>query len=209
MDFTLQTPVPPVNMLSGHVSESEMTFTVHCHDDYFRNVTASDSVGKPLFRVEGAKFGTSWSWRRRVWESSSDRHLFDFRHNSFDIKNGWVVESPDSRKLCSLVHKSQVTRHHSCINATVCTEAGEQVLVAMRHKDHEALVTTITVGDTTIATIHKINDISSIKYNPAIGLAKRSESERVWEVRVASGVDLSFIMALALCRVEMGHVWKQ
>ncbi|KAI4868912.1 hypothetical protein F4820DRAFT_444557 [Hypoxylon rubiginosum] len=180
METSLQTPNPPVNMLSGYVSQHQTTFTVCCHDSTFKNVTASDSAGNPLFRVEGSAFGTSWSWRR---------------------KNGWVVESPDGGQLCSLQHKAQVTRDHSAVDVTVRTEAGEDVLAVMRPNGHAAITVTVSVGDTIIATVHKVEDNSP---------GMRGDRERsVWEARVAAGVDLSFIMVMVLCRAEMGHVWKQ
>ncbi|RYP78056.1 hypothetical protein DL771_000749 [Monosporascus sp. 5C6A] len=190
MEIPLQTPNPPVNMLTSYISEQEMTFIVHCHDRTFKHVTAADSNGQPLFHVKGTTPGTSWSWRRKVYDSSNDHLLFDFRHHSLDIKNGWVIESPTGRKLCSLVHKAQITSKHSAIDATVHTESGEQVLVLMRPNDHGALTVTISVGGTAIATIRKAED------NDLVILGKRNRS--VWEVRVASGVDLSLVMRLRL-----------
>ncbi|KAI0010571.1 hypothetical protein F4779DRAFT_304193 [Xylariaceae sp. FL0662B] len=201
MDIPLQAPNPPLTMLPGHTSQHETTLNVRCHDHAFKKVTVSDDAGKALFHVEGTTFGTSWSWRRKVLDSTNDRHLFDFRHESIDIKNGWVVDGPDSRRLCSLVHKSQITKEHSAIDATVRTEAGEQVLVAMRPIDREALTTTLSVGDTTFGSIQKV------EANYIVFQGNRDKT--VWKVRVAPGVDLSLIMAMVLCRAEMGHVWKQ
>ncbi|RYP42978.1 hypothetical protein DL770_011899 [Monosporascus sp. CRB-9-2] len=185
MEIPLQTPNPQVNMLASYISEQEMTFIVYCHDSTFKHVTAEDSKGQPLFRVEGTTFGTSWSWRRKVYDSSNDHLLFDFRHHSLDIKNGWVVESPTGRKLCSLVHEAQITTKHSAIDATVHTESGEQVLILMRPNDQGALTVTIGVDGAVIATIRKAEDNDM----PFRGRRNRS----VWEVRVASGVDLSLV----------------
>ncbi|KAI0122040.1 tubby C-terminal-like domain-containing protein [Daldinia grandis] len=200
METPLQTPNPPVNIFNSYVSPEQATLNVYCHDRIFKSVTVTDSTGQPVFRVEGTKFGTSWSWRRKVLDSSNT-HIFDFRHKSVDIKNGWVIENPNGDKLCSLVHKSQITHSHSAIDATVRTQAGEEVLVIMRPNDHAALTTTISVDGAAIATIRKVED------NDLASLGTRDRS--VWEVRVASGVDLSLILILMLCRAEMGHVWRQ
>ncbi|KAI0850326.1 tubby C-terminal-like domain-containing protein [Daldinia vernicosa] len=200
METPLQTPSPPVNILNGYVSPQQVTLNVYCHDRIFKKVTVTDSTSQPVFRVEGTSFGTSWSWRRKVFDSSNT-HLFDFRHKSVDIKNGWIIENPNGDKLCSLVHKSQITRSHSAIDATVRTQVGEEVLVIMRPNDHAALATTISVDGAAIATIRKVED------NDVASLGTRDRS--VWEVRVASGVDLSLIMILMLCRAEMCHVWRQ
>ncbi|RYP50187.1 hypothetical protein DL768_004243 [Monosporascus sp. mg162] len=185
MEIPLQSPNPQVNMLTSYISKQEMTFIVYCHDSTFKHVTAADSKGQPLFHVEGTTFGTSWSWLRKVYDSSNDHLLFDFRHHSLDIKNGWVIESPTGRKLCSLVHKAQITTKHSAIDATVDTESGEQVMVFMRPNDHGSLTVTISVGGMAIATIRKTED------NDLAFRGKRNRS--VWEVRVASGVDLSLV----------------
>lgn len=185
MEISLQTPIPPVNMLSGYMSQQETTFTVHCYDNSFKYVAALDATGKPLFHVEGATFGTSWSWQRKVWDSSSHRRLlFDFRHKSFDIQNSWIVESPDGQKLCSFVHKANITSKYSAVHVTVRTEAGEDVLVLMRADGYGALKTIVSVDDVPFATIFKVNngDVRS----------QRSRGSD-WEVRAASGVDLSLV----------------
>ncbi|KAI1377694.1 hypothetical protein F4677DRAFT_45302 [Hypoxylon crocopeplum] len=201
MDTPLFPPNPPLIMLGGHMSQHETELIIRCHDRIFRKVSASDHSGQALFRVEGARFGTSWSWRRKVFDSVTDKHLFDVRHENFDIKNKWVVETPDALQLCSLVHKAQLTSNHSSINVTVRTEAGEQVLVVMRQVDRSALTVIISIGDTTIATIQKTED------NDITFLGNKDRS--VWKARVAAGVDLKLIMAIALCRAEMGHLWRQ
>ncbi|KAI0435720.1 hypothetical protein F4803DRAFT_557712 [Xylaria telfairii] len=203
MVIELQSPSPPVTMLGNHVSKGETTLTLHCHDSTFKKATALDAEGNPIFRVEGTKWGTSWSWRRKVFDAIDNRHLFDFRHESLDFKNRWVVEDTTGRKLGSLVHKSQLTTNHSAIDATVRTIAGEDVLVIMRPQDGEALTVTVSVGDSTIiATISKVADNRRI-------LFRGDQDSTVWLLRVAAATDLAMITALALCRAEMGHVWNQ
>ncbi|KAI1351285.1 hypothetical protein F5Y01DRAFT_283311 [Xylaria sp. FL0043] len=203
MDVSLQSPSPQVDMLGSHVSQEETTLTLHCHDSTFKKATVVDAEGNPVFRIEGTTFGTSWSWRRKVFDAIDNRHLFDFRHESLDFKNRWVVEDTTGRKLCSLVHKSQVTTNHSAINATVRTVVGEDVLVAMRPRDGAALMATVSVGDgTTIATISKLVDNTS-------KLFRGDQDKSVWVLRAAAATDLAMIIALALCRAEMGHVWKE
>lgn len=186
MDHQVQTPNPPVTMLSGYVTQQDTELTVYCHDAIFKRATAVDGAGKDLFRVEGTSWGKSWSWRRRVWDQAGDRPLFDLRHESISIKNGWVVETPDDRqRLCSLVHRSFLTREHSAINATVRTETGEQVLVVMRQRDLAATSTTVSVGDDTVATIEKSED------NDTMFLKDRDRS--IWKAQVGPGVDLSLV----------------
>ncbi|KAI0552066.1 hypothetical protein F4679DRAFT_537550 [Xylaria curta] len=201
MDIKLQSLSPPVNMLDGYLSQQETTLTLHCHDSSFKKATAVDAERNPVFRVEGTTWGTSWSWRRKVLDATNNRHLFDFRHESLDFKNRWVVEDTTGRKLCSLVHKNQLTINHSAIDVTVRTAAGEDILVLMRPHDGAALMTTISVDGTIIATIRKAIDNTKT--------FRGDQDNSVWELRVATATDMTMIVALALCRAEMGHVWKQ
>lgn len=183
-------------MLSGHEVPKEMSFTIHCHDSNFKKVTAisdeDDNEGELLFSVKGTIFGTSWSWRRKVFSgSSNENHIFDFRHNSLDIKNGWVIETLDTggkaRTLCSLVHQAQITTQHSAVNAAVRTEAGEDVRIAIRSKnnDSSAITRTISVNNVRFAVINKEED------NNAAFRANRDRT--VWKARVVPGVDLSLV----------------
>ncbi|RYP06452.1 hypothetical protein DL765_009488 [Monosporascus sp. GIB2] len=136
---------------------------------------------QPLFHVVGKTLGTSWTARRKVYDSSNDQHIFDFRHHNFDIKNGWVAETPTGRKLCSLEDKSQIATKHFALDTTVYTESGEEVLVLMRPNNAWALTVTISVGGTAIATISKVED------NPTCGRGKQDRSNAVGAMPRGSG----------------------
>lgn len=222
----LTTPKPPVNMLEGYTSTRETSFTVECHDRVFNLVTTALDAppNEPLFRAE-SKLGTSWSWRRKVYDQSSSadgdegdaatqKHIFDFRHASADPKNRWLVEAADDkRQLAELVHKKQVTSvGHSDIDATVRTTAGEDVVVSMRRSGSASVEfedMSLSVGDTKFASIQKV------AYTPPVGLVGKIVGESVkspssvWKATVAEGVDMSLVMVMVLCRAEMCHVWKK
>lgn len=214
----LTKPEPPVIMLEGHTSTGETSFTVECHDRVFNLVTTAldTPLNEPLFRAE-SKLGTSWSWRRKVYDQPAgapQKHIFDFRHHSIDPKNRWLVEAADdSRQLAELVHRKQVTSvGHSDIDATVRTTAGEEVVVSMRRSGSASAAfedMSLSVGDTTFAHIQKI------AYTPPVGLVGKVVGESikspssVWKATVAEGVDMSLVMAMVLCRAEMCHVWKK
>ncbi len=53
MELPLQTPEPPVTMISGFEAEENSAFTVQCHDKSFKSITASDAAGHILFQAEG------------------------------------------------------------------------------------------------------------------------------------------------------------
>lgn len=222
----LATPQPPIVMLEGYTSTKETSFMVDCHDSVFNLVTTrlDTPPNEPLFRVE-SKLGTSWSWRRKVYDQTSDsegadggaatqKHIFDFRHASMDPKNRWLVEAADDRRhLAELVHKKQLTSMgHSDIDAVVRTTAGEDVIVSMRRSRSAGVEfedMCLTVGDTTFALIQKV------AYTPPVGLVGKIVGEdvkgpsSVWKATVAEGVDMSLVMVMVLCRAEMCHVWKK
>lgn len=214
MDIQLQSPSPAITILDTSITQEEATLMLHCHDRTFKRATITDSSTlppKPIFLIEGATAGTSWSWRRKVFSTDNNddeekRPLFDFRHENFDLKNRWVIEEAGTgRKIGSIVHRDQLTTAHSAVDATVRTRAGEDVIVRMRPRDGGALVVAVEVGDAVIATIRKVADNTTVKSS----FAREEQDKTVWELRVAAAVDLSLIAMLALCRAEMAHVWKQ
>lgn len=132
----LQPASPPLTMLRGgtYVAEKETLLTVLCHDRLQSkiNIYMED---KSVFHVEGARWGTSWSWRRKVFDDTTGAHLFDFRHESVSLRNGWIIQNDEKEKLCSLVHKRFFTKTHSGIVGTLRTQAGEDVTVHMQPND--------------------------------------------------------------------------
>ncbi|KAH8781207.1 hypothetical protein F5883DRAFT_539616 [Diaporthe sp. PMI_573] len=185
-DHPVQAAKPQVVMLNGYQTQHETTMTLYCHDQAMKKVTVIGEKDKKLFHVEGAAFGTSWSWRRKVFDSVTEKHLFDFRHESISLKNPWLIEDKDGRKLCSIVHNTQLTYEHSAVNATIRTQAGEDVVVAMRQKDHAATTAHIQVGNSTVAVIYKIedNDLSPLP---------KDRYRSVWKARIAPETDLSMV----------------
>ncbi|ROW00340.1 hypothetical protein VMCG_07333 [Cytospora schulzeri] len=179
----LQSANPPVVMLNGYQVQHEMTLTLHCRDKGMKKATASGEKEKKLFHVEG----TSWSWRRKVFDSTTQKHLFNFRHKSISLKNPWVIEGHSGQKLCSITHNSQNTHEHSTVNATVRIQTGEDIVVAMRQMDHTATAAQVQVGDATVAIIYKIED------NNLSHLSK-DRDRSVWKARIAPETDLSLVI---------------
>ncbi|KAI0974216.1 hypothetical protein F4678DRAFT_402983 [Xylaria arbuscula] len=198
MDVQLQSPQQSFCMLDGHTTQEETTMILHYHDVIFKNASILNDKGKPIFRIEGSP---SWSWKRKIFNSAGDRLLFDFRHESSDVKDRWKVEDPNGREMCSLAYEKQTT---SAVEATVHTLAGEDVLVLMRPQSCGSVWTSISVGGATIATICRFVDNARIWGN-----TNRNKDQTAWVIHVAAGVDLSMITVLALSRAEMAHVWKQ
>lgn len=116
------------------VTEKETVLTVLCHDRLQSRVSIAVE-NQRLFRVEGARWGTSWSWRRKVFDDVTGAHMFDFRHDSVSLKNGWIIHNAENQKLCSLVHRKFFTKTHSAIVATIYTQNGQDVTVDMQPRD--------------------------------------------------------------------------
>lgn len=156
MGIRLQTPNPPVNMLSGYVSQQEMRFAIYCYDKTITHVTTSDRTGQPLFRAEGGASGRSWSWRRKVRDSSSDRRLFDFRCKPLGIRRSWVADSLESGQLCSFVYETHLLTGRRHVDATLRTIAGEDVLVTMRPDRYRSSAAIISAGGMAFAAIRSL-----------------------------------------------------
>lgn len=212
VDFSqipLQPASPPISMLRGdtYMTKRETMLTILCHDrlQSKMDIYVED---KSLFCVEGAPWGTSWSWRRKVFDASTGADVFDFRHESLSLKNGWTIEESKKEKLCALVHEKFFTKTHSAIVATLRTQAGEDVTAHMQPSDRctslvsfnpyasaisfggtdrklVAVASTINVGEHRIACIYKIAMETSL-----IGYDK---DRSLYKVHVAPGVDLRLV----------------
>lgn len=111
----IEAPQPPVSMLAGYTTQQETSLTIYCHDKVFKRVTASldrANGDKALFNIQSVLWGTSWSLRRKVYgrslgnvspESTGSYYLFDFRHHSIDLSNGWVVKADDNRRVLAIL----------------------------------------------------------------------------------------------------------
>lgn len=139
VDFShipLQPANPPLTIMRNgtYVTQKETVLTFLCHDRLQSRVSIS-MENRSIFHIEGARWGTSWSWRRKVFDDMTGAHMFDFRHESVSLKNGWIVHNAENEKLCSLVHKRFFTKTHSGIVATIHTQAGQDVNVDMQPRD--------------------------------------------------------------------------
>ncbi|KAI1757546.1 hypothetical protein F4782DRAFT_525356 [Xylaria castorea] len=56
---------------------------------------------------------------RKVFDTTSNWHLFYSRHESLDSKTRWVIEDAKGYKLHSRLRKKQLTSNHSVVDATV------------------------------------------------------------------------------------------
>ncbi|PVH71064.1 hypothetical protein DL98DRAFT_564018 [Cadophora sp. DSE1049] len=91
MNVELSPPTIPLAISDHPISKSESTFSVHCHDRYFKSVTVTDNeIGKEL-SIKG----------------TSGLPLFDLRHFNYFTENKWLVESPSRREIANTKHISR------------------------------------------------------------------------------------------------------
>ena len=196
MNIELNPPPTPLSISDHPISKSELTFSVHCHDRYFKSVTVVDDAGQELFSAQspGVK---SWSWRRTV-KGTSGLPLFELRHFNYLTENNWLVETPSGREIAKIKHISRFAKQHSALDMTFHNEAdkGNDVELNVRPQDRSAVTTLVTLKDACIAVIQLIgsNDITDLSN------ADRS----TWSVRVASGVDLALVRRLPM-RICVGR----
>lgn len=210
-NYPLQTAQPPVTMLTGYQTpaDEETTLTLHCHDQQMRTATATSGTGTQLFHVAGAALGTSWSWRRKVYASTTpppqqQQHLFDLRHASVSLTNPWVVENAAGERIGAVAHnarRERRQREHSAVDATVReARTGEDVRVVMRQADAAGTAVAIVVGEATVAVVYKMED------NPGRVLPE-GRCRSVWKARVAPATDLSLVGLAAHFLFWFGNVF--
>ncbi|KAK0120341.1 hypothetical protein ONS95_011746 [Cadophora gregata] len=203
MDVTLEPPAAPLATTDYPIPKSEVTFTVNCHDRYFKHVTITDSSGQELFSAESPGI-KSWSWRRTV-KGTSGLPLFELRHFNYLSENNWLVKSPSGRELAKIKHMSRFAKQHSALDVKFRNEAaGDEdagVELHVRPQDRHAITTLVKFKETCVAVIQLTgsNDVHDLS------VADRS----TWCVRVDAGVDLALILVLVLCRAENHHVFRK
>jgi hypothetical protein len=164
MDSAVTAPPFSLMMIPGYVSDIPKTLEIHCQDRIFNDVSSFDTTKrKELFRVK-RKGPMSWSWRRSLIDVQG-KHVLDSEHYSLDVKNRWIAETPEGRKLATVEHKSQITKEHSSVNAVFLgAYAGDDITVEMRPADRSALTTAISVRGIALAEIWKTGD-NDIAFN--------------------------------------------
>jgi len=187
MDATLEAPSTPIAISDCSVSKEEVGFSVQCHDRVFKNVTVLDEDGQELFTAESRGVG-SWSWRRTVKSKTSGVPLFDLLHPGvLNIKNNWMVQTPDGREMCTLNHVSFMGKERSALDMVLRNEAdnGNEITLHIRPQDRSAITTLVTLENTTIAEIRLMesNDVSNLT----------GKDRSLWKARVAGRVDTAIV----------------
>ncbi|KAI1269270.1 hypothetical protein F5Y18DRAFT_180369 [Xylariaceae sp. FL1019] len=188
-------------MLGGYTRQTDTTITINCHDATFKQITGVDEIGNIIFQVEGSKYGTSWSWRRKVYDETDPRHFFDFQHRSMDLKSRWIVEGPTGRDLCSLIHEKRVTANPFGIDATVHTKTGEDAVIEIAPQNSGVTTAAVNVGGVTVALIRK-----SFACTKAWDKVDGGPDQSTLDISFIAGNDLNVIMVSGMNRAEMAHV---
>jgi hypothetical protein len=203
-DIRLTQLAVPISCDSGHVSKVESTITFRCHDKHFRDAVACDENGKTLFTLGADSLWTSWSLRRTLRSSADKQHILDVRHHNSKYKE-WVVEDPKGRQLCLVKDSVSKVGKATSMQAQVVAEevVGGHIIVDIQSSDRAGTQTVFRVGEVAIAemTIVENNDLSFLDTR---GLDRSS-----WKIRLAAGVDIALILALAYCRAEVLHAWRR
>ncbi|RDL30742.1 uncharacterized protein BP5553_10087 [Venustampulla echinocandica] len=198
MDTILETQSSPIAITKGFITKAETYIAMHCHDKIFKRVTVLDETGKKLFTVESKPFA-SWSWRRTI-KDISGIHIFDLREGMDNaIRHKWIAESPSGREICSVRHASLLKR--LILDVAVKDEEG---------KGNESMVRIIPTDQGGITMLVNIEGTTAAEIRMTESNVHSTDRDRsVWRARVASGVDLVFIVAIMLCRAEILHAWKK
>jgi hypothetical protein len=196
-DTNLSQPSVPISCNSGHISKENIAITFHCPDRHFRDAVACDEGGDALFKFGAKGLWSSWSYRRTL-RSADDKHILDVRFHNSKMKE-WVVEDPQGRQLCLIKDGVSKVGKATSMQAQVIAEE----VVDIQSSDHAGTKTVFQVGEAIIAemTILENNDLSF--------LGSKGLERSAWSIRIAGGVDVALILALAYCRAMALHAWRR
>ena len=196
----LHAPLTSVSIGSGHISATECTLKIRCRDRYFRDTEVCDVDGHKLFVLEAKGPFMSWSIRRTLKDSSGN-HILDLRHYKSKLKQ-WIVEDPTGRELCLVKDGVVPGSRFTAVDAQVSVEVNN-VTISLRSFDHAGTKTHFEVDGVVIAEM-------LLTDNNDVSFLHRQDLERTsWRLRIAGGVDLPLVLALAFCRAEISHAWRR
>jgi hypothetical protein len=202
-DTILSRPPVPISCNSGHMPKETTTITFRCRDRHFRDAVACDEGGETLFQFGAKGLWSSWSYRRTL-RSADDKHILDVRFHNSKMKE-WVVEDPQGRELCLIKDGVSKAGKATSMQAQVIAEevVGGHVVVDIQSSDHAETKTVFQVGEAIVAemTILENNDLSF--------LGSKGLERSAWSLRIAGGVDVALVLALAYCRAMVLHAWRR
>jgi hypothetical protein len=117
----------------------------------------------------------------------------------------WVVEDPQGRQLCLVKDGVSKVGKATAMQAQVVAEevVGGHVVVDIHSSDHAGTKTVFRVGEAIIA------EMSILENNDISFLGSKGLERSAWRIRIASGVDVALILALAYCRAMVLHLWRR
>jgi hypothetical protein len=80
---------------------------------------------------------------------------------------------------------------------------GGHIVIDMQSSDHAGSKTVFRVGQAAIA------EMSIVENNDLSFIGKRGLERSAWSIRIAGGVDVALILALAYCRALVLHAWRR
>jgi hypothetical protein len=199
----LSNPAAPISCNSGQISEENTTITFRCRDRHFRDAVACDQSGTTLFALGTRSLWTSWSYRRTL-RTTDGKHILDIRQHHSKTKE-WVAEDSQGRQVCLVKDGVSKIAKATSMQAQIFAEevVGGHVVVDMQSSDHAGSKTVFRVGEAVIA------EMSILENNDLSFLGKRGLERSAWSIRIAAGVDVAIILALAYCRALVLHAWRR
>ena len=188
----------PVSIDSGQIYKDQRTFSIRCHDRFFRDGVLCDDTGNRLFDCVARNILTSWNLRRHLTDASG-QDLLTIRHYNSSL-NRWTIEDMHGRALCRVkdVSKQGLTT----LDAQVCSDSSDTT-IHIKSFDAAGTKTSFEVEGIKIAemTVTDNNDVSF--------LGRRGLDRSAWKLEVAGGVDVALVAAIAFVRVEVMHARRR
>jgi hypothetical protein len=191
----------PISLDANYITTTPRTLGLRCHDRHFRDAIVCDESGDKLFDFTAKDIGTSWTLRRSLVDSKSDKHILDLRHTKMSL-NSWIIEDDSGVEVCKIKDVTTLSRF-TAVEVQLLANNSNNAVIQMKSFDKAGSRTSFLVDGVVVA------EMTLTDNNDAAFLHKRGLDRTNWVLEVAEGVDVAFIVGLAFARAEISHAWRR
>ncbi|CAD0099075.1 unnamed protein product [Aureobasidium mustum] len=185
----------------GFIAEHDRTLGLRCHDRHFRDAVVCDENGVKIFDFNAKDIVISWTLRRSLVDSASNRHILDLRHTKMGLKT-WKLEDHQGNQVCKIQDVTSGSGF-TAVDVQIMANGSEISAIQIRSFDKAGSRTTFQVDGVTIV------EMTLTDNNDASFLHKRGLDRTTWRLEVVKGVDIALVVALAFAHAEISHAWRR
>lgn len=151
---------------------------MQCHHRLFKNVDVRDESNDLLFTVTAETGLLKWD---RIVKDANGTLLFVLNHKGF---RSWHIVLPDRREV-AVIKRTRAIAAAFEVEVRNLEDKGKTTIINVIPKDKQGL-TTLFMADNAVFA-----ELQLVEANPI--LLANSADRTVWNIKVASGIDLSLV----------------